>query len=229
MPALLRRPACPVLGPALRRNIAAIGKHGQARSANSKCPRFQGNPGPVSPKAANVRLGLRLILRRSGLPCESLSRSGAGMHTRSEPPPALVDRQPERRALDGLVQDLRSGRGWAWRDGSPGSMRAAITGPPCSVSTWPQAGQQREHGPVLGADFGGGYSIPASRARSLSRAASAEPSRRPCQASITVTRPPRCRAGPTASATVRSAFFATERGACPQHPDRRWRVRHNPC
>ena len=35
------------------------------------------------------------------------------MHTRSEPPPALVDRQPERRALDGLVQDLRSGRGCA--------------------------------------------------------------------------------------------------------------------
>ena len=30
--------------PALRRNMAAIGKHGQARSANSKCPRFQGNP-----------------------------------------------------------------------------------------------------------------------------------------------------------------------------------------
>jgi hypothetical protein len=31
------------------------------------------------------------------------------------------------------------------------------------------------------------------------------------------------------SATVRSAFFATEGGTCPQHPDRRWRVRHNPC
>src|SRR5499425_3329217 len=36
-----------------------------------------------------------------------------GMHTRSEPAPALVDRQRERQALDGLVQDLRSGRGWA--------------------------------------------------------------------------------------------------------------------
>src|SRR5499425_508510 len=36
-----------------------------------------------------------------------------GMHTRSEPAPALVDRQRERAALDGLVQDLRSGRGWA--------------------------------------------------------------------------------------------------------------------
>jgi hypothetical protein len=35
----------PWTGPALRRNMAAIGKHGQARSANSKCPRFQGNPG----------------------------------------------------------------------------------------------------------------------------------------------------------------------------------------
>jgi hypothetical protein len=37
----------PWTGPALRRNMAAIGKHGQARSAKSKCPRFQGNPGPT--------------------------------------------------------------------------------------------------------------------------------------------------------------------------------------
>src|SRR6516165_4775051 len=36
-----------------------------------------------------------------------------GMHTRSEPVPPLVDRQRERAALDGLVQDLRSGRGRA--------------------------------------------------------------------------------------------------------------------
>src|SRR5215471_8719420 len=35
------------------------------------------------------------------------------MHTRSEPTPALVDRQRERQALDSLVQDLRSGRGQA--------------------------------------------------------------------------------------------------------------------
>ena len=35
------------------------------------------------------------------------------MRTRSEPAPALVDRQRERAALDGLVQDLRSGRGRA--------------------------------------------------------------------------------------------------------------------
>jgi hypothetical protein len=68
---------------------------------------------PVSPKAANVRLRLRLKLRRSELPCESLPRSGAGMHTRSEPAPALLGRQRERQALDGLVQDLRSGRGRA--------------------------------------------------------------------------------------------------------------------
>src|SRR6516225_7794312 len=68
---------------------------------------------PVSPKAANVRLRLRLILRRSELPCESLPRSGAGMHTRSEPTPALVDRQRERQALDSLMGDLRSGRGRA--------------------------------------------------------------------------------------------------------------------
>src|SRR5215475_4207065 len=35
------------------------------------------------------------------------------MHTRSEPTPALVNRQRERAALDSLVQDLRSGRGRA--------------------------------------------------------------------------------------------------------------------
>jgi hypothetical protein len=34
----------PWTGPVLRRNMAATGKHGQARSAKSKCPRFQGNP-----------------------------------------------------------------------------------------------------------------------------------------------------------------------------------------
>src|SRR5215469_2283645 len=36
-----------------------------------------------------------------------------GMHTRSGPVPALVDRQREREALDSLMEDLRSGRGWA--------------------------------------------------------------------------------------------------------------------
>ena len=35
------------------------------------------------------------------------------MHTRSEPTPALVDRQRERQALEGLMGDLRSGRGRA--------------------------------------------------------------------------------------------------------------------
>jgi len=35
------------------------------------------------------------------------------MHTRSEPVPALLGRQREREALDDLVDDLRSGRGWA--------------------------------------------------------------------------------------------------------------------
>jgi DNA-binding CsgD family transcriptional regulator len=34
-----------------------------------------------------------------------------GMRTRSEPVPALLDRQRERAALDGLLEDLRSGRG----------------------------------------------------------------------------------------------------------------------
>jgi len=36
-----------------------------------------------------------------------------GMHARSEPVPALLGRQRERQALDSLVEDLRSGRGWA--------------------------------------------------------------------------------------------------------------------
>ena len=35
-------------------------------------------------------------------------RAVMGMQTRSEPSPALVDRQRERQALDSLVQDLRS-------------------------------------------------------------------------------------------------------------------------
>jgi DNA-binding CsgD family transcriptional regulator len=35
------------------------------------------------------------------------------MHTRSEPTPALVDRQRERQALDSLMEDLRSGHGRA--------------------------------------------------------------------------------------------------------------------
>jgi AAA ATPase domain len=36
-----------------------------------------------------------------------------GMQTRSEPAPALVDRQRERETLDSLLGDLRSGRGRA--------------------------------------------------------------------------------------------------------------------
>jgi AAA ATPase domain len=36
-----------------------------------------------------------------------------GMRTRSEPTPALLNRQRERAALDGLLGDLRSGRGRA--------------------------------------------------------------------------------------------------------------------
>src|SRR5215468_7085848 len=40
-------------------------------------------------------------------------RAVVSMHTRSEPTPALVDRQREREALDCLVQDLRSERGRA--------------------------------------------------------------------------------------------------------------------
>ena len=35
------------------------------------------------------------------------------MGTRSEPVPALLDRQHERAALDGLLEGLRSGRGGA--------------------------------------------------------------------------------------------------------------------
>ena len=41
------------------------------------------------------------------------AKERGGKHTRSEPTPALVDRQRERQALDGLLGDLRSGRGRA--------------------------------------------------------------------------------------------------------------------
>src|SRR5262249_42090892 len=36
-----------------------------------------------------------------------------GMHARSESAPVLLGRQRERQALDSLMEDLRSGRGWA--------------------------------------------------------------------------------------------------------------------
>jgi len=36
-----------------------------------------------------------------------------GMHARSEPAPVLLERQWEREALDGLIEDPGSGRGWA--------------------------------------------------------------------------------------------------------------------
>ena len=35
------------------------------------------------------------------------------MQARSKPTPALLGRQREREALDGLIEDLRSGHGWA--------------------------------------------------------------------------------------------------------------------
>src|SRR6516162_4329201 len=41
------------------------------------------------------------------------SQAVMGMRTRPEPAPSLLNRQRERAALDGLVQDLRSGRGRA--------------------------------------------------------------------------------------------------------------------
>ena len=40
-------------------------------------------------------------------------RAEMGMRTRPEPKPALLDREAERAALDGLLRDLRSGRGSA--------------------------------------------------------------------------------------------------------------------
>src|SRR5215468_10316832 len=40
-------------------------------------------------------------------------RAVMGMRVRSEPAPVLLGRQREREALDGLIEDLRSGRGWA--------------------------------------------------------------------------------------------------------------------
>ena len=59
------------------------------------------------------------VLAQAGMLAWPLRRSGAGsgavmgVRTRSEPAPALVDRQRERAALDGLLGDLRSGRGRA--------------------------------------------------------------------------------------------------------------------
>jgi len=40
-------------------------------------------------------------------------QAAMGVHTRSEPAPALLGRQRERQALDRLMEDLRSGRGRA--------------------------------------------------------------------------------------------------------------------
>src|SRR5216683_3511542 len=45
-----------------------------------------------------------------------------GMRTRSEPTPALLDRQRERAALDGLLGDLRAGRGRALVVGGEGGV-----------------------------------------------------------------------------------------------------------
>src|SRR5580692_499175 len=44
--------------------MAATGKHGQARSANSKCPRFQGNPGGLV--AAAWAFGVSPVERTDG-------------------------------------------------------------------------------------------------------------------------------------------------------------------
>src|SRR5271156_302334 len=40
-------------------------------------------------------------------------RAVMGMQARSKPTPTLLGRQRERAALDGLIEDLRSGHGWA--------------------------------------------------------------------------------------------------------------------
>ena len=45
--------------------------------------------------------------------CRGFLRAVMGMHTRSGPTRTLVGRQRERYALDGLLEDLRSGRGRA--------------------------------------------------------------------------------------------------------------------
>src|ERR1700761_1363050 len=45
--------------------------------------------------------------------CRDFGAGGDGMHRRSKPTPALLGRQREREVLDDLLEDLRSGSGWA--------------------------------------------------------------------------------------------------------------------
>src|ERR1700760_4723138 len=52
-----------------------------------------------------------------------------GMHVRSEPVPVLLGGQRERQALDSLMEDLRSGRGWALMvRGEAGGGKSALLG-----------------------------------------------------------------------------------------------------
>src|SRR6201982_367559 len=52
-----------------------------------------------------------------------------GMKGRSKPTPTLLGRQREREALDGLIEDLRSGHGWALVvHGEAGVGKAALLG-----------------------------------------------------------------------------------------------------
>jgi hypothetical protein len=78
----------PWTGPALRRNMAAIGKHGQARSAKSKCPRFQGNPAPT-PAVGHVAAAASTS--------SSPQRSSGAFPTLNSPAvPARLTRRPQR-------------------------------------------------------------------------------------------------------------------------------------
>jgi len=60
-----------------------------------------------------------------------------GMRTRSEPAPALLNREAERAALDSLLADVRSGRGRALvirGEAGAGSPPAASSGKRCPAA-----------------------------------------------------------------------------------------------
>src|ERR1700747_1158267 len=82
------------------------------------------------------------------------------VRTRSEPALSLVDRQRERAALDGLLGDLRSGRG-----------RALVVGGEAGGGKWARVGAASAGGPGRGGGIrdGAGVRRPASAVRAPAR------------------------------------------------------------
>src|ERR1700751_6048402 len=61
--------------------------------------------------------------------CRDFGAGGDGMHRRSKPTLPLLGRQREREVLDDLLDDLRSGRGWALVvRGEAGAGKSALLG-----------------------------------------------------------------------------------------------------